>query len=186
MGKMLTALGKFPQLKTLVFVVHQEFQFEFDFRGGERHGYDAGPPPLHQIVNGGVATAAPRPQVVHQAYRFKFDIEANINHVPRRPHLNELLCYPLDMDEDRDDWDAPEDEEGSEWCDPWPTNDDWRRFRRQFQRAINLALERDYVDCGGKAGCGRESGRKIGGQKARVPGLKGASLLWRYTRGRYV
>ncbi len=41
---------------------------------------------------------APRPQLVHQAYRFKFDIEANINYTPRRPHLNELLYYPLDID----------------------------------------------------------------------------------------
>ncbi|KAL2255173.1 hypothetical protein VTK26DRAFT_3932 [Humicola hyalothermophila] len=32
MVKLLTNLAKFPRLKTLVFIVHQEFQFEFDFR----------------------------------------------------------------------------------------------------------------------------------------------------------
>ncbi|KAK3362264.1 hypothetical protein B0T25DRAFT_594696 [Lasiosphaeria hispida] len=202
-----------------------------------------GLPPTHPPLS---ATATlspliPRPtpphaQLVHQAYRFKFDIEANINHTPRRPHLNELLYYPLDIDEDKDDWDvlhdlAAGDDEGGEWCDPWPTNDDWRRFRRRFQRAIALALElearaggedgeaargaaggkgrqgqgpqgqgqqwRDASGGGGGVWCARDrSGPAAGGgpggprgkvpSKMHVPALKGASLLWRYTRGGYV
>ncbi len=120
-----------------------------------------------------------RPQIVHQAYRFKFDIEANINCHPRRPHLNELLYYPLEVEEDKDDWDAliasglgkgslsGEDDE-SEWCDPWPTNDDWRRFRRRFQRGILVSLENGLAE---------------GYTRAMLPSIKGASLLWRYTRG---
>ncbi|SPQ18566.1 780d9dfd-6215-450b-a557-ded44a84f02c [Thermothielavioides terrestris] len=32
MGKLLASLAKFPRLKTLIFIVHQEFQFEFDWR----------------------------------------------------------------------------------------------------------------------------------------------------------
>ncbi|KAK1768437.1 hypothetical protein QBC33DRAFT_377418 [Phialemonium atrogriseum] len=210
MGKMLSGLAKFPRLKLLIFIVHQEFQFEFDFRyppslgyphhphhplhshhphhhpissTGPDHGLYFPPPGNHPGISpsGAAVVAAPpptappppptqlipllplpRPQLVHQAYRFKFDIEANINHTPRRPHLNELLYYPLDVDEDKDDWDLNDEVEESEWFDPWPTNDDWRRFRRRFQRAINLSLEMDLVG-----------------------GLKGASLLWRYTRGTY-
>ena len=308
MGKLLSSLAKFPKLRQLIFIVHQEFQFEFDFRfpgtmtpmpnqpllshmtptsslsshpghrtsgfpssasssNGGRIGATLAPlpgpisaqTPIPARSQGGASggtldrpgprlagpsgTASlsplqsfashppphyqhqhqhqqhqqpgqllPRPQLVHQAYRFKFDIEANINHTPRRPHLNELLYYPLDIDEDSDDWDLNDGGEESEWCDPWPTNDDWRRFRRRFQRAINLSLEMNLVDeseaRGGvkakatkekdrEAWCGREwdrewergagpGGAERAEKKIQVPALKGASLLWRYTRGGYV
>ncbi|KAK3501138.1 hypothetical protein B0T13DRAFT_527795 [Neurospora crassa] len=252
-----------------------------------------------------------RPQLVHQAYRFKFDIEANINHAPRRPHLNELLYYPLDVDKEDDgdgenfdyynfseggggrssngngnsewtnnDHNDDDDEDvrgdvnrvgggrgggrggggrgggsGGEWSDPWPTNDDWRRFRQRFQKAVRQSLEvmeRHRLAClaaaeaakvadGGEkhsAKGGKESNasgrRKKTGKgttttttkaaeknswsgrasreaewewerqwererepwraglegrtgkhatRIRVPAIKGASLLWRYTRG---
>ncbi len=55
-------------------------------------------PPPHSPT---ISSPLPRPQIVHQAYRFKFDIEANINYHPRRPHLNELLYYPLEVEEDK-------------------------------------------------------------------------------------
>ncbi|KAK1834235.1 hypothetical protein QBC39DRAFT_253095 [Podospora conica] len=273
MGKLLSTLAKFPKLKLLIFVVHQEFQFEFDFRfpgtltpmpalpphtfGGyapptpgptgypspassissNRVGATLGPlptaaaapptfpsprpapsytpqtppstfspgppppppffvPPNHnqQHQNQPHNTQQHRPQLVHQAYRFKFDIEANINHTPRRPHLNELLYYPLDIDEDKDDWDLGDvGTEESEWCDPWPTNDDWRRFRKRFQRAIGLSLEMNLVEeAEAAAAGGRKGGKGNGGgvgkerRKMQLPALKGASLLWRYTRGGYV
>jgi hypothetical protein len=218
MGKLLSALSQFTKLKTLIFVVHQEFQFEFDFRYPPSYPIQSAPPPpvmaLPPPTTGTTITRAtgmvtqapppsmhaatslpppppaphqvnmtpvnaPRPQIVHQAYRFKFDIEANINYHPRRPHLNELLYYPLDMEEDKDDWEAAAralaatghaglEEEESEWCDPWPTNDDWRRFRKRFQRAVLISLE-----MGLGAGFSREN----------LPAVKGASLLWRYTQG---
>lgn len=273
MSKLLTALAKFPRLKALVFIVHQEFQFEFDFQtspalsppgpvsahlvplgssqqnpvlpryatahrpvsppppaaaagplrplpnlspalpalapmpllGPPASSYSPVPPPSSSPVP---APLAPRPQLVHQAYRFKFDIEANINHTPRRPHLNQLLYYPLDIDEDSDDWDLNDPAEGSEWCDPWPTNDDWRRFRKRFQRAIHMSVETNPGGGGEGREEGRESGPLRGGcfgderwkshgcgweapreERPRVQqplALKGASLLWRYTRGGYV
>ena len=163
MGKLLQRLADFPKLRTLIFVVHQEFQFEFDFRCLPSHAI-AIPPTAPTLM--------PRPQLVHQAYRFKFDIEANINYRPRRPHVNELLYYPLDIDEDKDDWDRDNPDEDSEFYDPWPTNDDWRRFRRRFQRAIHTSLDMGLAEGGVKPDA--------------VPALKGASLLWRYTRGGYV
>lgn len=114
----------------------------------------------------------PRPQLVHQAYRFKFDIESNINYTyPRRPHRNEFLTYPLAIDEDREDYlDSLKEglEEEGMWCDPWPTNDDWRRFRRRFAKALFGAWQAEKGRGGGGAGG--------------LPGLEGASLLWRYTR----
>ncbi|KAK4216991.1 hypothetical protein QBC37DRAFT_278307 [Rhypophila decipiens] len=329
MTKLLSSLAKFPKLKMLIFVVHQEFQFEFDFRypggagmmmpkdgamsyggvtstlGGlgalpsaprnpapttsrppappplpssatttlimpsaarNNNSYPSGyatpspslspsssstssplPPPSHSYQSPSpppqsqtTSNLIPRPQQVHQAYRFKFDIEANINESPNgRPHLNEMLYYPLKIDEDNDDdvWDLNDYfhyRPNGEWCDPWPTNDDWRRFRKRFQRAINLAL--DTPNTGG-GGAGAEKGQsrgmggqgggwncpvrelhsrphgpggawankmqkdrsgsgptaaagereaKIGNKKFSIPVLKGASLLWRYTRGGYV
>ncbi|OIW34439.1 hypothetical protein CONLIGDRAFT_688280 [Coniochaeta ligniaria NRRL 30616] len=295
-GKLLSSLAKFPKLKTLIFIVHQEFQFEFDFRFPHAGGGSFGtlthdlpmshaplhsasmnavtpfqPPFINNLRTPAIPTLAPlppptprtpahmqqqrlppqlpqpplshhlpppspphpppsaptttttsyppqqRPQLVHQAYRFKFDIEANINHTPRRPHLNELLYYPLDYDEDKDDLnDADEGEESDEWCDPWPTNDDWRRFRRRLVKAIRLTLQglgNNNNTEGGDDGCGRgggggggggykvagggpwgsgraeeDGGRSESSGKAKmcVPALKGASLLWRYTKGGYV
>ncbi|KAK3393241.1 hypothetical protein B0H63DRAFT_516436 [Podospora didyma] len=286
MSKLLSTLAKFTKLKTLIFIVHQEFQFEFDFRfpgtmtpiprnplppsisislnsppdlapfpspvssngslsataglgtfsprlpvlaphpGSTSPGFpspassrsgtlSAGLSPMPSQPpppSGSSSLGPPRPQLVHQAYRFKFDIEANINHTPRRPHLNELLYYPLDIDEDKDDWDLNDTgEEESEWCDPWPTNDDWRRFRKRFQRAINISLEMNTAGSdqesepkqsqkgggggGWDASCPRdyyrecpegEKSKPSTQKKMQVPALKGASLLWRYTRGGYV
>ncbi|KAK4105926.1 hypothetical protein N658DRAFT_417010 [Parathielavia hyrcaniae] len=151
-------------------------------------------------------------QQVHQAYRFKFDIESNINSPPRRPHTNELLYYPLDVravggDDEFDEYERY-DGEGGEWCDPWPTNDDWKRFRRRWVRGMLAACSPhpcgassadgnrgDGVEAasrgltGGK-GCGSWAGKggKGKGAGARVVclprwRLKGVSLLWRYTRG---
>ncbi|KAH8848297.1 hypothetical protein MCOR27_011781, partial [Pyricularia oryzae] len=214
MGKLVARLADFPSLKALVFVVHQEFQFEFDFaRHSNFNGYNPHNPHLQmqqyhyqqaatgptmqaqmsqppQTLHSAATPTAPlynmpsanmmapsQPQVIHQAYRFKFDIEANINQHPHRPHLNEVLFYPLDVDEDKDDtWDLNAamavGEDASAWCldDPWPTNDDYRRFRKRFARAVGLALELDLVD---------------GKRPKVIPALQGASLLWRYTKGRY-
>ncbi len=74
------------------------------------------------------------------------------------------------------DWDLNDPAEGSEWCDPWPTNDDWRRFRKRFQRAINMSVETSMTGEGGheearesakfRGGChGDESGRDTGGEE---------------------
>ena len=216
--KLLARLSKFVKLRKLLFVVHQEFQFEFDFRytyyygaanvmlhspnGSKSHNsskdYGSGtyefpgvtiapseaassppsslsptPPPAipHQYQQH-QTSHYPRPQLVHQAYRFKFDIESNINYThPRRPHNNEFLLYPLAIDEDREDYlDSLKEglEEEGMWCDPWPTNDDWRRFRRRFAKALFGAWQAE-----------KGKGATLG---TMLPKLEGASLLWRYTR----
>lgn len=204
MGKLMTGLAKFPKLKTLLFVVHQEFQFEFDYRSpppasllpAVSGDISPRPPPslsvfmnhpawqTEAMTHGNPPDAnadyytpppqtatEPRQQIVHQAYRFKFDVEDSINNKPRRPQLNDLLFYPIEdpkATEDRDDWEAllnnsnttsattgyesmdalMEDAETGEWTDPWPTNDDWRRFRRRFQRAVVATLQSGLVHGG--------------------------------------
>ncbi|EFX00024.1 hypothetical protein CMQ_341 [Grosmannia clavigera kw1407] len=157
-ARLLAALGRFVRLRTLLFVVHQEFQFETPTsstsvsEGGEEEDGEGG---RH-------AKMAAHPQIIHQAYRFQFDIEASINRQPRRrPHLNELLYYPLehgsttasaDTPDSDDDWDmllrgaaatiaaggSLSDDAAD--CDPWPTNDEWRRFKRRFQRSVVAAV----------------------------------------------
>ncbi|KAK3990336.1 hypothetical protein QBC44DRAFT_239280 [Cladorrhinum sp. PSN332] len=229
-GKLLSSLAKFPKLKTLVFVVHQEFQFEFDARfpgtmtpippssspptppsPPPGTGYYATPPPNSGIASP-VATLSPLPsrnnntaahypspapsssssspqpppprppQLIHQAYRFKFDIESNINHTPhRRPHHNSLLYYPLPIDEEKDDWDLGDIGEEGEWCDPRPTNDDWRRFRKRFCWAMEKSLrgEEEEEEDEGEDGGGQATVRKDAKKMPKYL-LKGASLLWRY------
>lgn len=216
MSKLLARLAKLPKLKKLLFVVHQEFQFEFDFRYTYYYGssnimlhspnsynnltsskgaFDSmspwtpppseslspqshsslspTPPPSTQQPQLDQASTQYRPQLVHQAYRFKFDIESNINyHYPRRPHHNEFLHYPLAIDEDREDYlDSLKEnfEEDGIWCDPWPTNDDWRRFKRRFAKALFVTYQADK----GAVGVTKP---------ANLPILEGASLLWRYTK----
>ncbi|KAK4185962.1 hypothetical protein QBC35DRAFT_388320 [Podospora australis] len=259
MGKLLSSLAKFPKLRTLVFVVHQEFQFEFDFRfpgtmtpipngsllpasGSQQHtpvlGMGVGmgaslatgyPSPISGGGGSPVATLSPlpsrpptassssgssstnpslplsppsssspitqpstqyRPQQVHQAYRFKFDIEANINHTPRRPHHNEFLYYPLEIDQEKDDWDLGEIGEEGEWCDPRPTNDDWRRFRKRFMWAMDKSSSEMEAASSASSSGAEEENLNVKGSIpiAKKLKLKGASLLWRYTsnRGAYV
>ncbi|KAK3902345.1 major facilitator superfamily domain-containing protein [Staphylotrichum tortipilum] len=215
MSKLLASLAKFPRLRTLVFVVHQEFQFEFDFRfpgtltpmpNYTPAGY---PSPPSSSGSGGV----------HQAYRFKFDIESNINSPSsaRRPHTNELLYYPLSARGEWDEFDEYEcyvkgtsggggmfgrasgaggkhadghgnggdngngrwfcaataaaaggedaggdagEEEDGEWCDPWPTNDDWKRFRRSILLAGKMRVAYGDDDGNGN-GSGSGSGSLV-------------------------
>ncbi|KAK4465596.1 hypothetical protein QBC42DRAFT_168797 [Cladorrhinum samala] len=264
MGKLLSSLAKFPKLKTLVFIVHQEFQFEFEARfPGTMTPIP--PPAHHQPANYGYATppssgitspaaalsphpfianlptpstfspystpgpftspplasssllsssllssssslpssssshhspssssplqsesASPRPQQIHQAYRFKFDIESKIN-TPgtgpqgRRPHFNSLSYYPLPIDEEKEeDWDLGEIGEEGEWCDPRPTNDDWRRFRKRFRWAVEKCWEGERKELEEKAAGGAPGAKDTNGGGGALYQLKGASLLWRY------
>ncbi|KAK1690995.1 hypothetical protein BDP55DRAFT_315710 [Colletotrichum godetiae] len=158
MTTLLTRLAKFPRLRKLLFVVHQEFQFDFDIRPPYATSHMNYPDPQ-------------RPQLVHQGYRFKFDIESQLNYTqPRHPHSNEFLYYPLDVDDDKEDcFDKDDLENEGDLFESWPTNDDWRRFRRRFQRSIHLVGK-------GSPGCQRP---KV------MPKLEGASLLWKYSKAQH-
>ncbi|CAK7220708.1 hypothetical protein SCUCBS95973_004254 [Sporothrix curviconia] len=253
MVKLVAAMAKFPKLKSLLFVVHQEFQFEFDavpdfgttqanpsllptaapfpvhpvpgpavysthsypidMTGSQQPlplsplsplslplppppavalplmrqlplppvlpygaplslphlsqpplpapAYPYPPPVIHQAqafpAPQPPAPQAVRPQVVHQAYRFRFDVEGNINRSRRRPHLNMLLFYPLEGKnseaqpvnwEDRvNDYNADGQADGgltlaerAQMSDPWPTNRDWDLFYELFHKAVAEAL----------------------------------------------
>lgn len=244
LSKLLSILSRFPRLKTLIFIVHQEFQFEIDASHRPpppllpalhpvRHSFLA--PGFSPSATTGSSTASSIPlsflppqqppaaltiptplppppqqqQVFHQAYRpKKSDVESDISRRPR--HTNELLYYPLkvgsngepDPDADGWDWDrlllagavaaaAEEgDDDGGEWADARPTNDDWARFRRRFWRAVVAACLSAGAGAGagggdGRGRCSGSTGKGKEGAGIKLPGfrVKGASLLWRYTRG---
>ncbi|KAL1877340.1 hypothetical protein VTK73DRAFT_8713 [Phialemonium thermophilum] len=187
-GKLLSDLAKFPRLKSLIFILHQEFQVQIDLStpgtltnsmlsaptepgrsfvlvptnapvtisnntSTSTHSLSLlpPPPPLQLMLSSTPppppATLLPRPQLIYQPRQFLPDVKANINNSPpRQPHVNELLYYPLEVDEDDDDgWGDAPGLGGGEWFEPWPTNDDWRRFRRRFIRAVKTSLEMDMV-----------------------------------------
>ncbi|CAM1507050.1 Fc.00g066910.m01.CDS01 [Cosmosporella sp. VM-42] len=146
---LLGKLAKFPRLKKLLFVVHQEFQFS-------NPGFV-------------LPSWSYRLQLFHHNYPFKFDTEVGIH--PFSCPQNEFQYYPLKLEESKDDeidLNQLEDEEEDEWRDRRPTNDDWRRFRRRFLKAMYLALEK---------------GPKVPAILEQ-PALRieGAGLLWRYHR----
>ncbi|KAK4044448.1 major facilitator superfamily domain-containing protein [Parachaetomium inaequale] len=203
MGKLLASLAKFPRLRTLIFVVHQEFQFDKQHIDLPLAAFLLttpalpNPPPTP-------ATATTTPSTIPATTTPATTITTTTTTTAAAA----LLYYPLLSENAReardefDEYEADGEEEG-EWCDPWPTNDDWRRFRRRWVRgmvaaclpAVGAAGERNgegeegrEVVRGGK-GCEnwgeKGAAAKGAGQRICLPKwkLKGASLLWRYTRG---
>ena len=241
MVKLVTAMAKFPKLKDLLFVVHQEFQFEFDAEANMEtiqsdssllsmapfpaHSFSGptifsnsynmdttghqrqssmppspppststpspmqqqltspvpphsnllpSPPPphsapmqtpvysdtpaaIHQAQARQASQFASPPQVIHQAYRFQFDIESKINKGRYRPHLNKLLLYPLQEQNSTTqpvNWESRVNEydpdkklesglsraERARMSKPWPTDKDWNAFCNLFHRAVTEAL----------------------------------------------
>ncbi|KAH6997799.1 hypothetical protein BKA56DRAFT_664464 [Ilyonectria sp. MPI-CAGE-AT-0026] len=146
--KMLLAkLSRFPRLKKVLFIIHEEFQF-------------AGP-----------KLALPHGlQLFHHNYSRKYEGESGASRHNRwRFHQNDVQFYPMKAEatkEDEPDVDEFEDEDEDEERDRRPTNDDWRRFRRRFLKAIYLSTER----------------RLHADRRTKPPPLKveGANLLWRY------
>ncbi|RKU41622.1 hypothetical protein DL546_003662 [Coniochaeta pulveracea] len=253
--KLLASLAKFPKLHTLIFILHQEFQFELKFPlqpdhipppATQSHGFlhPIGPntvrttryPPFHRCSLTAPATTmissdlpSPPPQLwppdpfdqphppwppdgqqplsqhIHQTNSSGEDRVCNTKSI--RPHQNELLYYPLDYDEDEDDWKshAGQEQDDDRWHSTWPTNDDWRRFRRRWIREARMAQHNsrderkrssglEKVGIGdGDVGCKRTATEAFGEDRKErkqvrlaVLAVKGASLLWKYGEGCYV
>ena len=149
MSTLLGKLARFPKLKKLLFVVHQEFQFS----------------------NPGFALPSwsYRLQLFHHNYPFKYDSEVGAH--PFFFHQNEFQNYPLRLEENKDDeFDLTQlaDEDEDEWRDRRPTNDDWRRFKRRFLKAMYLTVEK---------------GPRVAAiLEQPTLNIEGASLLWKYHR----
>ncbi|KAF7542508.1 hypothetical protein G7Z17_g11510 [Cylindrodendrum hubeiense] len=151
---LLVKLSRFPRLKKVLFIIHEEFQFTSPKL--------ASPDCLFGL------------QLFHHSYSRKFDGEPRTNQHHRwRFHQNDLRFYPLKVEDTKDD--EPdvdefegefEDEDEDEERDRRPTNEDWRRFRKRFLKAVFMSGER----------------RPCAERRSKPPTLKieGANLLWRY------
>ncbi|KAH7171175.1 hypothetical protein EDB81DRAFT_636731 [Dactylonectria macrodidyma] len=145
---LLAKLSRFPRLKKVLFIIHEEFQF----------------------VSPKVAFPGRSLQLFHHSYTRKLDGEAEASrHYQWRFHQNDMRFYPLKVEDTRDDEpdvDEFEFEDEDEERDRRPTNEDWRRFKRRFLKAIYMSTER----------------RPHTDRRPKPPQLKveGANLLWKY------
>lgn len=146
-------LRRFPRLKKVLFVVHEEFQCTHPN------------PPMAEWPYG--------LQLFHHNYSFKFDNELGISiHNPWHFHQNEFQYYPLqteEADEDDDDLDesGTDSEEEAAELNRKPTNEDWRRFKRRFLKAAHSTLTKRLRD-------------KPPIVETLQLQVEGASLLWKY------
>ncbi|KAM5356050.1 hypothetical protein ACJ41O_002696 [Fusarium nematophilum] len=154
MSMFLKKLARFPRLKRVLFVVHEEFQCSQPKL------------PITEWPHGGL-------QLFHHNYSFKFDGELGVSfHSPWHFHWNEFQFYPLQIEEaneiefDIDDDAGTEDEEEDAELNRKPTNDDWRRFKRRFLKAVRSTLAKRPRDKPWPEGPPLQ--------------VEGASLLWKY------
>ncbi|RBQ98782.1 hypothetical protein VDGD_04525 [Verticillium dahliae] len=154
-GVLLSRLSKLPKLKRLLFIVHQEFQFEWDLSTAEPQL-----PPLFLL-----RSIPPGSHDARRGFRFKpaYDLHSN-NYFLRMPYENALFPYSPGLQHDPD---RPVPEFTVLRNEDWPSDDEWRRFNHRFQRAANVSLETKHL---GKATIRREA----------LPAVEGACLLWRY------
>ncbi|KAF4458150.1 hypothetical protein FALBO_15065 [Fusarium albosuccineum] len=153
MNMFLRKFAQFPRLKKVLFVVHEEFQCSHP------------KPPVMEWPYG--------LQLFHHNYSFKVDDELEISyHNPWHFHRNVFQYYPLrSEDATQDEIDmgesgTDEEEEDEIELNRKPTNEDWRRFKRRFLKAVHSTLT-----------------KRLRGQPRLEPlvlQIEGASLLWKY------
>ncbi|KAJ3527177.1 hypothetical protein NM208_g10829 [Fusarium decemcellulare] len=113
-------------------------------------------------------------QLFHHNYSFKVDDELEISyHNPWHFHRNVFQYYPLRSEDaaqdeiDMGESGTDEEEEDDEIeLNRKPTNEDWRRFKRRFLKAVHSTLT-----------------KRLRGQPRLEPlvlQIEGASLLWKY------
>lgn len=150
MKMLLGKLARFPRLRKVLFIIHEEFQFATP--GATLPGWNYGLQHFHHSYSRKLeesSSSSGNSSSLHDRWSF---------------HQNELHFYPLKVEDAKDD-DAEEfgeDEDEDEEQDRLPTNEDWRRFRRRFLRAVHLSGE-----------------KKTRPEVVRLK-VDGANLLWRY------
>ncbi|KAF4972227.1 hypothetical protein FZEAL_9634 [Fusarium zealandicum] len=152
MNMLLRKLARFPRLAKVLFIVHEDFQCS--------HLKLPQPEWPHEL------------QLFHHNYSSKFDSELEVSlHGPWHLHRSELQYYPLQaelaIENEIDVHETESDEEGDAVeLNRKPTNDDWRRFKRRFLKAVHTTPTKRP----------REKPR------LELPPLRieGASLSWKY------
>ncbi|KAF4953987.1 hypothetical protein FSARC_12275 [Fusarium sarcochroum] len=149
MKMLLRKLERFPHLKRVLFVVHEEFKC---------------------TVLESPVTEWPHRLQLNSHDLLKHDDDAN-SRITWHFHRNELQYYPLQTeDTEQDDIDmtasVSDGEEEDVELNRKPTNDDWRRFKRRFLKAVYSTLTKEL--------------REKPQQELLPLRIDGASLSWTY------
>lgn len=212
----LQRLAGFPNLERVVFVLYQEVQFEvrkLPRTAGAWDGhlnqnatlYLSGtkPPPVKGILpRMAQADSSLCPGDLHRPSRSTLCAIPWTEEKPSLPHANELLYYPLDLDEGIDIMQGLE-EPSPDWRGgSWPMTKDFWRFKRALQDAVDAGVEKLLFHETGAVGKCEKRMQKLVNQdagghhrlgkrwqsttatphaKVKVPRMEGASLLWRFT-----
>ncbi|ROW11375.1 hypothetical protein VMCG_00921 [Cytospora schulzeri] len=215
-GKFLRRLAQFHNLERVVFVLYQEVQFEvrqLPRTLGAWNGhlsqnatiYLAGtkPPPVKEILpQMAVSDAFLRPKDLLRLSSPTLCTIPWTEDRPSLPHVNELLYYPLDLEEENDHVQSLK-ETCPDWRGGlWPTTRDFRQFKKDLKRAVDTGVEELLCHGTGAAGKCEKRTRKLVNPDAegdqhppgkrrrkstmvrphiKVPTMEGASLLWRFT-----
>lgn len=216
-GRFLQRLALFPKLERVVFVLYQEVQFEVQKlprTGGAWDGhlsqnatlYLAGtkPPPVRSILpRMTLAESSLRPGGPPRPSTSTSCSVPWTDDKPSLPHVNELLYYSLDLRGDDHRVQRMEEIYPDGRRGPWPTTEDFQRFKWDLKRAIDAGVEKLFVHGTGSAAKCEKRRRKLygldgeGGQpwgemrrrsitvtkhaQFKVPRMEGACLLWRFT-----
>lgn len=215
MTKFLQRLSAFPKLERVIFVLYQEAQYEVKELPRADAAWDG-----HLSQNATFYLAGRKPprarDIFSKAEKASSrdvpndDENDGVEHCgatsctmpwtqekPTWPHVNEIKYYPRGLGEDVD---ADKGDKGNtRWYrGSWScTVDDLRRFRRDWTRAADTALEESHGDEPSPQGWCKKRGRPaddgelqrphkkqsrlISTERLRLPTMETASLLWRYT-----
>ncbi|KAF3762620.1 hypothetical protein M406DRAFT_341807 [Cryphonectria parasitica EP155] len=164
MGKFLQRLGAFPVLERLVFMVHQEMQFEVGSRlppprvlHGNRDCRPSTPPATPRRSQTPTSPSGPLDPAFYLIDGHRGSSKGHFYRVPWTaekpwlPHANDIAYYASPVADDDDngiDAARPRKDAGASnrAGKLVPTNDDWVRFRRSFRRAMETGLELGLAD----------------------------------------
>lgn len=214
-AKFLQRLALFPNLKRVIFVLDQEMQIEVRKLPQRTRVWDghlnqnatlylAGtkPPSVKAILSRiAPADSSLRPQAI-----IRPDVAALCNipwtdEKPSLPHVNELLYYPVDLEEANDCVQVGEERHPNRCNGLWPTMVDFCQFKRELRCAVDMGVEqllsrgsggaerceKRGLSMGSRGEEGEEALRKETWQRRgalpidfKVPKMEGACLLWRF------
>ncbi|KAL1864411.1 hypothetical protein Daus18300_007643 [Diaporthe australafricana] len=212
MTKFLQRLSVFPQLERVVFVLYQEAQYEVSELPRTVGAWDG-----HLSQNATFYLAGTKPPRARAMFSKVASVPQDnpsdksdgigragptsctmpwTQEKPTWPHVNELRYYPTGPEEDCDAQKA--NERDSKWYHgPWPcTVEDLRRFGKEWNQAVDTAVEKLHADEPSEQGCCKKRGRLPDGEELqrpnkrqsrprsveglKLPTMETASLLWRY------
>lgn len=213
MAKFLQRLSVFPKLERVIFVLYQEAQYEVKELPRAVGAWDG-----HLSQNATFYLAGMKPprarDIFSKARSVPRDSPDNndsngskragptsctmpwTQEKPAWPHVNELRYYPPGADQDAEAQKA--NERDTKWYrGSWScTVEDLGRFRRNWSRAADTAVEELHRDEPSQQGCCKKRGRLADDEelhrppkkqsrmspteRLRLPTMETASLVWRY------